>query len=450
MAPRKGDDDGRAAGRGDDAQHPGSYVQVVGTPRRRKSSAKQPPIIAESPAGVDRVGPAAAKYQTNLSDPPAAQEERERAERTFSSPRKGMGPLGMGEAPAGAAPSEAAPTVPRPVPSGSSLKKTAIGLGPDMRAEMARMVAEQNAAEAAAERAEAAPERPRADSRVRVLEIDASADHHDASDEADATSSFSRAGVAVAAASLAPSPSPSTDLVLPEASVSPSRHVSTIPPRSEELPSLFGAKVSIHPSDPVPAQPRGPSWGMVVGIAVLSSIIASAGVVALQELLSSARERAAPAQDVAARAAVAQPEAPREPVAAPAAVVAPGPVAPAPVAPAPVAPVPVAPVAPEAAPAPAVDLVPAATAAAAPEPASAPVAKTAPEAPAPAAAHSPLGVKERPALPGAAARPAGASAARPPKNRVLSGGLIAPTPAPSAAPQPAAEQDELPSNPYAD
>src|SRR5262249_3110282 len=52
----------------------------------------------------------------------------------------------------------------------------------------------------------------------------------------------------------------------------------------KELPSLLGARPSMAPSAPAPATRQGASISLVVGIAVLSSIIAAAGVVALQEV----------------------------------------------------------------------------------------------------------------------------------------------------------------------
>jgi hypothetical protein len=455
MATRKSNEDGRGTERGGAGdEHPGSYVQVVGTPRRRKSSAKQAAVPPESSTNVERVGPAAAKYQNRMSDPPVSAEERERAERTFASPKKAVGPLGMEPAP-----TEAAPTTPRQVPGRESLKKTAIGMGPDMRAQLERYAAEQ--AEAAkpvqqtsrtepggsparTERVHSMPARSASEGRVRVVEVDASQGHIDTEgeSESDATSAFQRSEMVVAS-------QPAPAALAMRAPSEPPKEASLPPPRGE-MASVFDARVSIRPSDPVKAEKSGPSWGMVVGIAVLSSIIASAGVVAMQELFASRRTREVPGSvHVARRSAVAQRE-PAAPTVEPAV-------------PAPVAPVPAAePVAAPAAtalpvPAPEVPAAPAAQ----PE---APVAtQIAPAAPVPAArpARSPAGVKQwrpapRPAV-AAPAEPAGSDeafaepakpAAKPkPKNRLM-GGLVESEP-PAREPA-AASEEELPDNPFAD
>jgi hypothetical protein len=468
MATRKSEEDGRGTGRGGagDDEHPGTYAQVVGTPRRRKSSAKQTAVSNDH--SVERVGPAAAKYQQRLSDPPVTPEERDRAERTFASPRRGMGPLGMEPAP-----TEQAPTVPRPMPGApterevaspvgrEALKKTALGIGPDMRAELERYAREQAATSSVkVERAQSlAPGRLGGEgTRVNVVEVDDSRGHIDTEgeSESDATSAFSRADIVVAAST--PPASHQLAARLPsepplEASLRPPS-MSGAPPAHGEMASVFDARASIRPSDPVQAQ-RGPSWGMVVGIALLSSIIASAGVVAMQELFSKRSYREAPVVQVATRSAVAQPEHPPAAVAVPVAAV---------------------PALPAAAPAAQAEAAPVAAAEAAPvveAPAPAPVAtQVVPVAAAvrPAgrfAARSPAGVKPRPQPASAPQQPAAAEAAfdeaqpdqplapaKPaaphgkPKNRLL-GGLVEPGSEP-ATPAAGAAEEDLPNNPYAE
>jgi hypothetical protein len=91
MATRKGDDEVRGAerlARGDD-ERPGVYVQVVGSPRRRKGSGAKFAPEEPSSNSVERVGVPAGRYQVERTQDEASDDTRplERpVERTFSSP----------------------------------------------------------------------------------------------------------------------------------------------------------------------------------------------------------------------------------------------------------------------------------------------------------------------------------------------------------------------------
>ena len=280
MATRNGDDEPRGAerkARGDD-ERPGVYVQVVGSPRKRKNSATKV-SAEESSHSVERVGASAGRYQVERSveEPSDDTQRMERpVERTFAAPRRAPGPLGMEDGPR-QPPEPRYPSEPRSEPA-AALKKTSLGLGPRMSPELlAETHAREQTRREARGRVEtpayhfeaslppsapqpSAPpleyEPPSAASRVRVVEAPAP-------EPALSENTNHRADIVRAA--------PSAVVLHQEAAP------------AEQLPSLLDARPSIRPSDPVRSG-QGPSWGMVVGVAVLSSIIASAGVVALQEL----------------------------------------------------------------------------------------------------------------------------------------------------------------------
>jgi hypothetical protein len=373
MATRKGDDEPRGAerkARGDE-ERPGVYVQVVGTPRRRKSSATNAKVSVQgaAPHSVERVGVPAGRYHVERSEDMV--DDTRPIERTFAAPHRGHGPLGMEDDPRQPPePRKSSEARRAPEPS-AGLKRTSLGLGPRLDPEL---LVETYTREQAT-RAEPVRERV----HTPVQRFEASFPPSPAKELSSPPLEYEpKPAQHVRVVEVGPSEPPPSEHTSHRADIvrAPASSVVVHEQQPEQLPSLLDARPSIRPSDPVRSRREGPSWSMVVAVAVLSSIIASAGVVALQELFrGGARDAGSLATDGNRGAArPAAPGAPNEPPAHDAPAVLPV----------------TAQAAPEVAPLAATAEAPAAApvAATAEEPAAAPVAATA-EAPAPAPAALP-------------------------------------------------------------
>lgn len=345
------------------AERPGVYVQVVGTPRRRKSSSN----VRANESGSHMVDDVSARPRTD------------------SQVRRGPGPMGMG--------------------TGSAQRIEPVARNQSEVRERERVPSEPSvAAHVPAPTPSPAPvSSPMARDIVEIQQPlnDPRAESENTNHRAD----------------------------IVRVSAPPVRY-SSPPTTAERLsaPSVLDAKASLRTDPPAPA--RTP-WALITGVAIMSAIIAAAGVVALQEWRHN-QEAAASVSAPAPRPA--QVVAPK-PASAPAAVATPAAPAPAPVEAAP-APVEAAPAPVEAAPVPAA-VAPAPAAAEAPAPTPAPVAAPTPTPPVAAA----------PVVP-ESAKPAPAAVAKPAKPAAMG----APQPSSRTASAPEApvdnEPDAIPKNPY--
>ncbi len=311
--PKSGDegptrDGGGGGGEGD---HPGAYVQVVGAPRRRKSSGKLPVQSGER---------ATEDSSSTYSQGQKIEERVPVAGRHARSPGRGRahGPLGV-EAPANR--TQAAHThdsAPRyhdhtgrfraPVAAKAIVEV-------DGRRATPSSVSDDEPGVELPSGGALLDAPPDLDELPQAASF-ASGPPYDNDEDAGSFdgSANTNQQAAMVRASVRPMPS------------SPSSRPSLRP----TVPSVLDARPDLRSEPPAP---KGTPWGLILSVAALSSIIAAAGVVALQEWL---RTEDAPASALVAPAsAPTPPSAPRV-----AKVVEKVPAAPAPAAPVPAAPTP--------------------------------------------------------------------------------------------------------------